>query len=285
MANNLTPMTLCDKKLFFAGKQANLATAKARAMDSVIHAPMNAAQSQAALKMMFGDNYTPLTDADRAWLDAERKAEDRETQAQLVETQYRNSGVPRKFYDVELDALFTNKRINAIDIDKTLLTKTRAETFIQSAAKGRPQSMWLCGEAGTGKTALACAIMHELVRRGVKCKYFKSHEIMTRLDNARTRASCETRTSIMADVTSCSLVVIDEVARWPNAEWEKFMLFSLTDSNYDSFRSAIYIGNMNAKEFADYMGNAVTDRGRGQCMSFSFSGLSLRGSKGELYTE
>lgn len=145
--------------------------------------------------------------------------------------------------------------------------------------------MWLCGKAGTGKTALSCAIMHSLVRRGVKCKYFKSHEIMSRLEDARTRASRETRKSIMKDVTDCVLVVIDEVARYPNAEWEKFMLFSLADSNYDNFRSAIYICNMSVSEFKDYLGNAITDRGLGQCVSFNFSGTSLRGASGELYTK
>lgn len=285
MTDKLVPMTPCDKKLWQQSIGLGRASQKARAMDDVIHEPMSAEQSQAALKTLLGDVYSPLTDADVAEINAQQATKDREIQAQFIEAQYRSSGVPQKFYDVKLNALFASGLVNATDKNKTPLTKAQVTAFIQNVAKGKPQAMWMCGVAGTGKTALACAIINELVRRNVKCKYFKSHEIMARLDDARTRASRETRAGIMADVTGCTLVVIDEVARWPVTEWEKFMLFSLADSNYDSFRSAIYIGNMSTKEFADYMGNAATDRGRGQCMSFSFNGKSLRGSKDELYTK
>lgn len=236
-----------------------------------------------ALKAIFGDNYRPLSEADKARLEAEQAAKDEEMQAQFVDVLYRASGVPQKFYDAELDALFDTEMLHAHSKDNEPLTRARVDAFISGVTRKDAVSMWLCGEAGTGKTALACAIIREAVRRGVKCQYFKSHEIMSRLEDVRTRSSRETRASIMTNVTSCPLMVIDEVGRWPNAEWEKFMLFTLADRAYDNRLSAIFISNMGKWEFSEFIGDAATDRGRGKCTAYAFDGASIRGTGGELY--
>lgn len=283
---DLTPKTPADMKLWKQCQGLGRAAKMAQELDKILPPMPNlpAANIQTDIMPIVVNSFKGMSAEEIAQHEAELAAKDKAEKDAASDKRYRNSGVPKKFFNAELSELFDAGKVCATDKSGKMLTKPQVDAFIETVANGKPQSMWFCGVAGTGKTALACAIMHELVRHEVSVKYFKSHEIMARLDDARTRASRETRSVVMTDVCTPTFRVIDEVARWPSVEWEKFTLFSVIDNCYDNFHSAIYISNMSKGDFSKYLGDAATDRFRGMSMSLDFGGKSLRGSKGELYT-
>ena len=126
--------------------------------------------------------------------------------------------------------------------------------------------------------------MRELCRRSISCAYFKSHEIMTRLEDVKWHNSRESRQSIEEEVCYPKFRIIDEIGRFPNSEQEKFELFKFTDNCCETFKSAIYISNLNRNELGEFLGKAVTDRFRGIGMTIEFSGKTFRGTDKELYT-
>lgn len=257
------------------------ADARARAM--MLPNASNAQTGENVIARLFASlGHQVIDDMDAAAQEDEAKREEAAQREQLVGARYKGAGVPTKFLTAELSDI---KRLYCVNGVNGAVDMKDINLFMDGISHGRDLSMWMCGAKGMGKTALACAIMHELVRRGVECRYYKSYEIMQRLDDAKCRASRESKRSIMAEVCNAQFRVIDEIGRYPAQDAEKFMLFQVINDCYDAKHSAIYISNTSRSEFAEYIGEAAADRFKGQGLSLEFIGKSLRGTAGELYRE
>ena len=203
------------------------------------------------------------------------------------EQNFKSSGIPRKYLDVELEAL----RLSPQKISMKALSGKSEEfsvfdTFIADVAAGKPSSLWLCGNSGTGKTTVAIAVLRELCRKGVSCAYFKMHRIMQDFEETKYFSSRGRRAGdVMRDLCFPRFRVIDEIGRYPVAEWEKFRIFDISNEVYESGGSSIYISNLNRNELSKFLGSACTDRFRGSAKSLEFDGQTFRGIPGELYTE
>lgn len=262
------------------------ANSRARAADSTIHGPVGggaALDGEAALCAIFG--WKPLTEAQKAECEKQRAEQDAQMRRDTIESLYRHCGVLRRHYKVELKEIAESGLPQMIDAAGKTVGKKDVDAFIDAVVQGKTgQSMWFCGRPGTGKTTLACAILHEIIRRGGSGKYYKVPDIMTRMDDARTRASKETRKGIIDEVGGSEFLVLDEIARCQTQEGEKNMLFQVIDHIYDTFHSGIYITNLSREELSQYLGSAASDRFRGQGMSVEFNGREFRGTQGELFT-
>ena len=158
--------------------------------------------------------------------------------------------------------------------------------FIADVAKGKPRALWLCGCGGTGKTAVALAVLRELCRAGVSAGYFKMHRVMQDFEETKYFSSRGRRMSdVMDELCRPRFRVIDEIGRYPVAEWEKFRLFDISNEVYEQGGSSIYISNLSRVELGNFLGAACVDRFRGSAMTLEFDGPSFRGDDAELYTE
>ena len=203
------------------------------------------------------------------------------------EDNFRSSGIPRKYLGVELEEL----RMWSLKLPMTTLDGKDADfslfdSFIADVVSGKPRALWLCGNSGTGKTTVALAVLRELCRKGISCAYFKMHRIMQDFEETKYFSSRGRKAGdVMKDLCFPRFRVVDEIGRYPVAEWEKFRMFDISNEVYESGGSSIYISNLYRKELSKFLGSACTDRFRGSAMTLEFGGTTLRGSPGELYTE
>ena len=231
------------------------------------------------------EQFSVIPDEESARVDREIAENEEKERMRKREDNFLHTGIEEKYRKTELKDLVQSGMAKMTDSNGVELTDVGIfYDFISDIANGKPRSLWLCGEYGTGKTALAVALMHELCRRGVDCSYYKMHEVMNRLEDVKCRTSRETRTGIIHDVCCTSFRILDEIGRWIYSDWEKFYLFDITNRNYEKFKSSIYISNLKRGELAKFLGGATVDRFRGMGMTLEFTGDSFRGTDSELYT-
>ena len=208
-----------------------------------------------------------------------------EQQAQKNEVAFVKSGIAEKYKTTDIADIVNVGLPEMKDNKGSFLTTDIIDSFIADVANGKPRVLFFFGEPGTGKSTMAIAIMHELCRKSVSCAYFKSHEIMQRLDDVKWHCSKETRAGIVQEVCSPTFRIFDEIGRYPDSKGEQFVLFDMTNRCYETFGSGIYITNLSKSETSEFLGKAVIDRCRGIGMTVEFSGKTLRGSEKELYTK
>lgn len=231
-------------------------------------------------------NVGVVSDEEAAKRDEEIRRIEAENLRKAREEMYRKSGIAKKFEAVELSDLVRSGIAEMKDKDGNVITDMRIfNDFINDVAAGKPRALWLCGKYGTGKSVFAAALMRELCRRGVSSAYFKTHEVMQRIDDVKWHLSRETRASIMQDLCRPQFRILDEIGRYPDSKWEQFVLFDVTNKCYETYKSSIYISNLTKKELGDFLGGAVTDRFKGFGMTIEFSGASFRGTEKDLYTK
>lgn len=174
-------------------------------------------------------------------------------------------GFPEKYHNVNIEELDEEQK------------KTGNE-FLQNVKEKKSNSLWFCGYAGTGKTTLACAIAREFFLNGKTAKYIKSHLVVGKL-----KKNQETIESVIDELKSYSLIIIDEVGRYPESEWESYYLFAIIDELYNKGIFVIMISNLEKQKLGELLGAACVDRFKGIAKSVEFKNKSYRGTENELY--
>lgn len=190
-------------------------------------------------------NMTPEEIAEH---DAEIERRERQQAAQEKIERYQKSGVPERYFNESLD---TYKIINEMQA-----TAAKAATnFLHAAKCGEFKSLVMIGNAGTGKTHLACAIIRE-----VGGKYRLSDDIVEEMRRAKSFTSKDTEEEITAYYGHLSLLVIDEIGRGNDAALEKQTIYRILNARYNTRKPTVLISNYKKADFLQYIGVAAADR-------------------------
>ena len=232
------------------------------------------------------EKFNQIKDEEAESYERELEEKKAEITRQRREEAYIKSGIAEKFEKVELSDLLQSGLAEMRDKDGNVIDNVQViNDFISDVVKGKPRAILIFGEYGTGKSVFSLAVMHELCKQGVSCAYFKSHEVMQRLEDVKWHCSEESRQGIIGSVCKPRFRIIDEVGRYPDMKGEQFVLYDVTNRCYESYKSSIYITNLTKKELAEFYGGAVIDRFKGVGMTIEFTGKSFRGTEKELYTK
>ena len=188
------------------------------------------------------DEQAAKRDEEIAQLIAQREAEEREQR-------FKKSGVPERYLDQTLETYKTTT-----DVQKT--AKAAAERFLREIKCGSFKSLVLIGNAGVGKTHLACAVIREYDGG----KYRTAPDIIEELRRAKSFTANETEGEIVSYYGRVPLLVIDEIGRGINAVDEKYMLYKVLNARYNSRRPTLLISNHSKADFLQYIGVAAADR-------------------------
>lgn len=177
------------------------------------------------------------------------------------------AGFPKKFRAARLADLDARQR-------------EAGESFLRRVRDKGQAFLWLCGSVGTGKSALAAAIGGRLCAEGRSVQCVQSHVLTGRI-----RSRSDTLSGIQTALRQNSLVVFEEVGRYPEPAWESYYLFALIDCLYGEGVSLILVSNLMKNELGAFLGAACVDRFKGIAAAREFTGASYRGSPGELYAQ
>ena len=197
---------------------------------------------------MIKSPFTAMTPEEMAAHDAEIERQERQQAEREKIERYQKSGVPERYFNESLDTFKINNEMQS--------TAAKAVTnFIHAAKCGEFKSLVMIGNAGTGKTHLACAII-----RGAGGKYRTAPDIVEEMRRAKSFTADDTEKKIINYYGHVSLLVIDEIGRGIAATDEKYMLYQIINARYNTRKPTVLISNYKKADFLQYIGVAAADR-------------------------
>jgi DNA replication protein DnaC len=187
-------------------------------------------------------------------------------------------GIPPRFADKSFD-----NYAPASPAARVALTAARkyAEAFDNQSRQGR--SLVLAGGPGTGKTHLAAAIGQHVIRAFQAAVLFGTvSQALRRIKDTYRKDSETTESQVIETMTSCDLLILDEIGAQIGSEHEKQLMFEILNERYQGMRSTILISNLNSAELETFLGHRVMDRYRECGVILAFDWASHRGAKAEL---
>jgi len=195
-------------------------------------------------------------------------AEDR-ARLQKIERLSEWAKIPRRFQGKTLDSYQTS---DAGEDKAKKIAIWYCETWSERLASGT--SLIFCGEPGTGKTHLACAIGQRLLATGTSVLFTTAADCMRQIKSTYNRDSVMTETAAISMYTSPDLLILDEVHVQTGSDHEIRLMFELVNRRYERILPTIIISNLEAVALKQFLGDRIVDRlreGRGQLIQFTWS--------------
>lgn len=102
----------------------------------------------------------------------------------------------------------------------------------------------LSGNCGVGKTHLAAAIAHELMKKGYQPIFGTLINLLGRVKSTyNTKVSKETDEEIINSYINCSLLIIDDLGKEKPSEWTLEKLYQVLNARYEDNKPVIITTN------------------------------------------
>lgn len=189
--------------------------------------------------------YEAMSPEDKARCNAARDAEDARRRDQDVEDLIRAAKMPARHAGFNLAATSGPWR-------------EKFDMLLGRSGKG--YLVALLGPRGTGKTQLAVELMRECCRRMNKARYLTATEFFMDVKSTYRPDSRMDEKAVVTLYRSPRLLVIDELGRRAETEWEDRLLFELIDGRYRDLKDTILLSNQTSKAFVDSIGPSLASR-------------------------
>jgi len=146
-----------------------------------------------------------------------------------------------------------------------------AYKFDQVLESGRSHT--LIGNNGTGKTHLCVAIMRHVLLKGGTARYVSCLNLLARFKATFGDRAIETDRVVFADYVMPDLLVVDEIGRHGDSDYDRAALFRVIDHRYQNCKPTLLVTNLPAADYANMMGVSLLDRmreGGGGKITFDF---------------
>ncbi len=196
---------------------------------------------------------------------AEQLEKDREKMARMIGT----AGIPDRFQDRTLGSFDTTEpgQREALRF---------AEQFAAEFSGKHPgRCAVFYGNAGTGKTHLACGIALHIMRKYNCTAVFTSVSKMARrIREAKSYSADETESSVILAYSMPHLLIIDEVGLQSGTDAEARSLFDVINERYENRKPTLFLTNLDIPGFRAAIGERLFDRMRedgGEVIAFTWS--------------
>ncbi len=120
------------------------------------------------------------------------------------------------------------------------------------------RGLFLSGTCGTGKTHLAGAIVHALIKKGHHAILMTTSRLLDTLkgafgDNERTAR-------IKEELATCDLLVLDDIGAEYISDWAKSELFNLLNERYEMNKTTILTTNLSIDALTARLGKRTISR-------------------------
>jgi len=209
----------------------------------------------------------------KAAADAERQAERSERVSGLMA----RSRIPEEYQGRSLSTFPTALPAQRQVTDNLRTWLARYDELRATAKRGS----WLVmlGPVGSGKTGLACALMHELLQRGRGCVYHTLTSLRRWCWDSRHRGSSES--DAVESISRVDLLVIDEIGASTASDAETALFGEIMANRCAGHRPTILISNLSREQLLDRLDERVVDRigQRAAWIMCDWSSLRGRGTK------
>jgi DNA replication protein DnaC len=159
------------------------------------------------------------------------------------------------------------------------------ESAIEAAIVGGIFAM--IGPRGPGKTQIATNICarhiwearHVDWNDGKQPLYAKALDVFARIRSSYHKLSSETEIEVIQQFVTPALLVIDELDKKGNTEFEDRMLAHIIDKRYDALGATIIISNLDRKRMQEALGLSIVSRIMecGRCFECDWPSFRMKG--------
>lgn len=130
--------------------------------------------------------------------------------------------------------------------------------FDQVLATGR--SCAFTGAPGTGKTRLACSMLAHVTDKGGTGFYTTSMNLLGRIKDTYNQKATETEREVVEFFRALDLLVIDEVGKQTDSNYDQSQLFRILDLRYQHMKPTILVANFSKDGLEKFLSGPVVDR-------------------------
>lgn len=185
-----------------------------------------------------------------------------------IESLFLRAGIPPRFQSRS----FANYEA-ANDGQKAALRKAMAYVEAWPEALERGTCLIFAGNAGTGKTHLACAIANALIARGASSLFTTVSDAMRAIKRSYDPSNSISEAQAIHAFVDPKLLIFDEVGGSKGTEHEMQLMFDIINKRYENSRPTIILTNLDPTALRDHLGVRVTDRlreGGGKLITFTW---------------
>ena len=125
----------------------------------------------------------------------------------------------------------------------------------------RGASLILSGNAGTGKTHLACGIAQVVITvHGKSAVYLTVGRAFRRVKDTYRKDSRKSEEEALRFFGEPDLLILDEIGVQYGSDAEKNILFEIVNERYEAMKPTILISNLAMASLTEYAGERVIDR-------------------------
>jgi DNA replication protein DnaC len=114
-------------------------------------------------------------------------------------------------------------------------------TWMTNFESAAPKGLLISGAVGVGKTYLLSGIAYELLVRGISVRFIDFFQLLAALRSSYSSGKGEK--DVMEPLRNVDVLIIDEMGKGRNTEWEQTVLDSLVMERYNSNRIIIAATN------------------------------------------
>ena len=167
----------------------------------------------------------------------------------------RMAGVPPRFLHCRMENYQPDGDINQEQFAKV-------QTYFQQIVSGVPTNFVMAGQVGTGKTHLACALIHEFLERQGRVWFISFAEYMRLIRQGRGKPWEDTLsdTRLLERAKSVRVLILDDIGVNWGTDWDRQTLDEIVNHRYENLNSTIITTNLSIAGLFELMGERAFDR-------------------------
>src|SRR5438034_11591896 len=123
------------------------------------------------------------------------------------------------------------------------------------------RGLWLMGDVGTGKTALAMLVSKAAVEAGRTVAIYSLPRLLARIRRTYdAEAGEDSYLDFFDRLTSVDLLHVDDLGAEKSSDWVLEQLYAIVDERYQSHRSMVVTTNLRVEELEEQIGQRTVSR-------------------------
>jgi len=118
----------------------------------------------------------------------------------------------------------------------------------------------LIGVRGTGKTQMAVEIVKAATGRMMTCRFITAVGFFMEIKKTYRKEADDSEVDILQRYRRPKLLVIDEIGKRSDSDWENSLLFELLNKRYNDMTDTLLIDNRSKADFSSAIGPSLASR-------------------------